>query len=91
MPYMDLLWHRRMLITNCLACTSNLRSNAIHRNIQVAKNRLGYQRTLHESHIAFYYFPLIALCKSKYKRKITKHSCMRPIDSHSSQVDWFKR
>ncbi len=72
---MSLLGRFPMLIENCLARSSNLRSDAI----QLGKNRLDCQRTFHESHVGFSYFPLVALCKNKCKRKIRKHSCMRPI------------
>ncbi len=58
---------------------ANLRSTAIHHHTQVGKNRLGCQRTFYESHGGFSYFPPIALCKNKYKTKIRKLSCMRPI------------
>ncbi len=86
-PYMGLLGCFPMLIANCLAHASNLISNVIHQHTQVNKNRLGCQCTFHESHVGFSYFPLIALCKNKYKRKIRKHSCMKPNDLLLGSVD----
>ena len=34
-------------------------------------------------HVGFSYFPRIASSKKKYKRKVIKHSCMRPVNYKS--------
>ena len=45
---------------------------------RVIHDKFRQLRKFVESHVGCSYFPLIALCKNKYKRKIIKHSCMRP-------------